>query len=309
MFDVCLLGTGGMMPLPNRFLTACLMRYNGTGLLIDCGEGTQITMKKLGWSFKDIDYILFTHYHADHISGLPGLLLTIGNSDRTDPLTLIGPKGLRQVAEGLLRIAPGLPFPIAYHELSAEEIDGMQEIACKDIYIRAARMEHGVPCVGYRCEIKRLPKFDAERAKEQNIPLPYWKRLQVGETVTTPEGQVYTPDMVQGEARRGISLAYCTDTRPARTIPVLAKDVDLLICEGMYGDPLKKEKAAEHHHMNFEEAALLAKEAGAAELWLTHFSPAEPYPKQFLEEASRIFPKARVGKDRLIKEFKFKDEA
>ena len=118
MFDVCLLGTGGMMPLPNRWLTACFMRYAGTSLLIDCGEGTQITMRLQGWSFKAIDYILFTHYHGDHISGLPGLLLTIGNSGRTEPVTLIGPRNLRRVVEGLLLIAPDLPFPIQYLELT-----------------------------------------------------------------------------------------------------------------------------------------------------------------------------------------------
>ena len=97
MIDVCLLGTGGMMPLPYRWLTSLLVRYNGSSLLIDCGEGTQIAMKEKGWSFKPIDVICFTHYHADHISGLPGLLLTMGNAERTEPLTMIGPKGLERV--------------------------------------------------------------------------------------------------------------------------------------------------------------------------------------------------------------------
>ena len=109
MLDVCLLGTAGMMPLPHRWLTASLMRYNGSSLLIDCGEGTQIAIKEKGWTFKPIDVICFTHYHADHISGLPGLLLSMGNAERTEPLTMIGfstadiPRKIRGVTE----------FPIA----------------------------------------------------------------------------------------------------------------------------------------------------------------------------------------------------
>ena len=117
MLDVCLLGTAGMMPLPHRWLTASLMRYNGSSLLIDCGEGTQIAIKEKGWTFKPIDVICFTHYHADHISGLPGLLLSMGNAERTEPLTMIGPKGLERVVGALRMIAPELPFEIRYIEI------------------------------------------------------------------------------------------------------------------------------------------------------------------------------------------------
>ena len=121
MLDVCLLGTGGMMPLPRRFLTSLMMRYNGSNLMIDCGEGTQVAVKAKGWSFKPIDVICFTHYHADHISGLPGLLLTMGNAERTEPLLLAGPKGLERVASALRVIAPELPFPVIYREFSGTE--------------------------------------------------------------------------------------------------------------------------------------------------------------------------------------------
>ena len=116
MLDVCLLGTAGMMPLPHRWLTAALMRYNGSNLLIDCGEGTQIAIKEKGWTFKPIDAICFTHYHADHISGLPGLLLTMGNTDRREPLTMIGPKGLERVVNSLRVICPELAMKMALGE-------------------------------------------------------------------------------------------------------------------------------------------------------------------------------------------------
>ena len=118
MLDICLLGTGGMMPLPYRWLTSMMARCNGSSLLIDCGEGTQIAPPEKGWSPRPIDVICFTHYHADHISGLPGLLLTMGNAERTEPLLMIGPKGLERVVTALRSIAPELPFPIVFSELT-----------------------------------------------------------------------------------------------------------------------------------------------------------------------------------------------
>ena len=308
MFDICLLGTGGMMPLPGRWLTSCLIRYNGTTVLIDCGEGTQVTMRETGWSFKAIDYILFTHYHGDHISGLPGLLLTIGNCERTEPLTLIGPRGLRKIVEGLLLIAPGLPFPIEYVELTREQIQEQQELQLGDLFVRPCQADHGIPCVGYSVEVKRQPKFDPQRAKEAGMPLPYWRRLQNGEAVTEADGTVYEPSMVLGQARKGLKLTYCTDSRPKESIVRAAQEADLFICEGMYGEPDKQDKAKEHKHMSYQEAAQMAKEAGVSELWLTHFSPAMPNPRQYLSEATAIFPNTKVGKDRMIKEFKFRED-
>lgn len=194
MLDVCLLGCGGMMPLPRRWLTALMLRYNGSSILIDCGEGTQIAIKEKGWSFKPIDVICFTHYHGDHISGLPGLLLSMGNAERHEPLTLIGPKGLERVVNALRTIAPELPFEIYY-----KEIQGTEETFEMNGYrIRAFRVNHNVLCYGYTMEIDRAGKFDVERAKAANIPLCCWNPLQKGNVVEF-EGVHYTPDMVLGQ--------------------------------------------------------------------------------------------------------------
>ena len=228
MLDVCLLGTGGMMPLPRRKLTALMTRYNGSNLMIDCGEGTQVAVKEKGWSFKPIDVICFTHFHADHISGLPGLLLTMGNAERTQPLTLIGPKGLVRVVSALRVIAPELPFEIQCIELTKPE----ETFEFYGYHITAFKVNHNVTCYGYTLEIRRQGKFDPARAKEQEIPLKYWNPLQKGETVTEGD-KVYTPEMVLGPARKGIKLTYTTDTRPVRSIAEHAKGSDLFICEGM----------------------------------------------------------------------------
>ena len=197
MLDVCLLGTGGMMPLPRRKLTSLMTRYNGSNLMIDCGEGTQVAVKEKGWSFKPIDVICFTHFHADHISGLPGLLLTMGNAERTQPLTLIGPKGLVRVVSALRVIAPELPFEIQCIELTKPE----ETFEFYGYYITAFKVNHNVTCYGYTLEIRRQGKFDPARAKEQEIPLKYWNPLQKGETVTEGD-KVYTPEMVLGPARK-----------------------------------------------------------------------------------------------------------
>ena len=290
------------MPLPYRWLTALMVRYNGSSLLIDCGEGTQIAIKEKGWSFKPIDVICFTHYHGDHISGLPGLLLTMGNTDRTEPLTLIGPKGLERVVGALRVIAPELPFPIIYREIEGAE----QTFEMNGYRLKAFRVNHNVLCYGYTLEIDRAGKFDVDRAKSQDIPQKYWSRLQSGESIETETG-LLTPDMVLGPPRKGIKVTYTTDTRPTDSIRRNAKESDLFICEGMYGEKEKAAKAVEYKHMTFYEAAALAKEAKVKEMWLTHYSPSLTRPDPFMDEVRKIFPGARAGKDSMSVELMFED--
>ncbi|MCR5107505.1 MAG: ribonuclease Z [Lachnospiraceae bacterium] len=303
MLDVCLLGTGGMMPLPHRWLTSLLMRYNGSCILIDCGEGTQIAMREKGWSAKPIDVICFTHYHADHISGLPGMLLTMGNAERTEPVKMIGPKGLRRVVEALRVIAPELPFTIEFHEITAPE----EEIAFDGYRLKAFRVQHNVTCYGYSMEIDRAGRFDAEAAKSLNIPVKYWSRLQKGEIITK-EDKTYTPDMVLGPERKGIKLTYCTDTRPVRSIVDNALCSDLFICEGMYAEEGMEEKAKEHKHMTFYEAADLAKRADVKEMWLTHYSPSLTHPKEYEEKVREYFKNTYVARDGRTVTLKFEDQ-
>ncbi len=287
--------------MPYRWLTSLMTRYNGSSLLIDCGEGTQIAIKEKGWSAKPIDIICFTHYHADHISGLPGLLLTMGNAERSEPVTMIGPKGLEQVVRALRTIAPELPFEIRYLELNQP----VEHLEAQGYHITAFKVNHNITCYGYTIEIPRAGQFQVERAIQLGIPKNCWGRLQKGETLTL-DGKDYTPDMVMGPPRKGIKLTYCTDTRPAPAITENAQNADLLIIEGMYAEKEKEAKAKQYKHMTFYEAAKIAKDADVADMWLTHFSPSLVRAEDYMDKVRSIYSNAKLGKDGKTVELDFK---
>lgn len=290
VLDVALVGTGGMMPLPTRWLSSVLLRHDGRLILFDCGEGTQISLRILGWGIKDIDLVLISHVHGDHIAGLPGLLLTQGNSGRTEPVDVVGPPGLGRVVDGLLRIAPGLPFEVRCRELqSATRLAGPGSIR-----LRCAAGEHHVACLGYRLEVPRGRRFLPEQARALGVPVEAWKQLQRGERVGSIE-----PEQVLGPPRPGLAVGLVTDTRPTPALLELVRGVDLLVCEGTYGDDADQPRAVERRHMTFAEAAMLAATAGARKLLLTHFSPSLVDPPAYAERATRIFPDALVGRDHL----------
>ena len=303
MLDVSLLGTGGMMPLPYRWLTALMLRYNGKSILIDCGEGTQIALREKGWSPNPIDIICFTHYHADHISGLPGMLLTMGNAERREPLLLMGPKGLTRVAGALCTIAPELPFEVRYQEITEAE----QTFSFDGFQIKAFKVSHSVVCYGYSMTVPRGGRFDKERALQLQVPMKLWSRLQKGETIEQ-DGVVFTPDMVLGVPRKGLKVTYCTDSRPADSIVANAEDSDLLILEGMYGEADKLSKARENKHMTMYEAASIAKAAKVSELWLTHYSPSLMRPEEYMGDVRKIFPNTIAARDGRTIELNFDEE-
>lgn len=303
MLDVCLLGTGGMMPLPDRWLTSLLVRYNGKMILIDCGEGTQIPLKMAEWGFKAIDAILFTHYHADHVAGLTGLLLTLGNSGREEPLTLAGPPGIREVVEGLTVVSPQLPYELRLVELPGSQVS---EIFISEIHIKSIPVDHFMPCLSYCIEINRQGKFDVDRANGLRIPVNYWHRLQKGETITIGDRVIY-PEIVLGEPRRGIKVCYCTDTRPTEDLTGFVNNSDLFICEGMYGSDEDAEKAVLKKHMTFKEAALLAKQGNVKELWLTHYSPSLTDPEEYIGNARAVFENCSAGRDLQMKTIRYED--
>ncbi len=284
-----------MMPMPGRWLSCALVRCGPTLTLLDCGEGTQVPWKSLGWGFRQLGAICFTHMHADHVAGLPGVLFMVAHAGRTEPLDIYGPAGTIYIVEGLRRIAADLPFPVQVHELKSGErfaLPGGLHGSC----VTAA---HGVPCLAYRLELERNPAFLPEQAQALGLPIQLWSRLQRGETLEY-NGRTITPDQVLGPPRRGISLAFITDTRPAPQLCAFARDVDLLICESMYDDPQDLPLAKEHAHMLAQEAAEIAQVAGAHSLLLTHFSPKITDPSRAEKAARRIFANARAARDGMI---------
>lgn len=295
MIDVCLLGTCGMMPMPGRWLSAALVRCGPNLVLIDCGEGTQVPWKTLGWGFRQLGAICLTHMHADHVAGLPGVLFMVAHAGRTEPLDIYGPVGTTYVIDGLRRIAADLPFPIQIHELK----HGADFMLPGELHASCCAAAHGIPCLAYRMELKRKPAFLPEQAKALGLPVQLWRNLQHGESVEH-NGQIFRPEQVLGEARRGLSLAMITDTRPTEQLSAFARDVDLLICESMYDNPEDLPQAKANGHMLATESAGIAQKAGAHQLILTHFSPKITDTREAEKAARSVFANTRAARDGMV---------
>jgi ribonuclease Z len=290
VIEAVLLGTGGMMPLPDRWLSSLLVRVNGELTLFDCGEGTQIAWRSTGWSMRRLGAICVSHTHADHVAGLPGLLHAVANVGRREPIEIVGPLGTRDVVQGLRTIAPVLPFDVSVRELGS----GCRFALPGGVVGTCREGEHRLPVLAYRLDLARGPAFLPERAAELGVPLHLWRELQLGREARW-DGRRARPQDVLGTPRPGLAIAYVTDTRPIPALAEFASHVDLFVCEATYGSDEDQAKAIEHRHMTFREAATLARDAQATRLWLTHFSPAVADPESFLANASDVFPGAVVG--------------
>lgn len=305
MVDVTLIGTGALQPLPERALASAAITCGGRTLLLDCGEGTQSAAKRAGVSLMKIDVIALTHYHGDHTYGLPGLLQSMAMAGRTEPVYVLGPKGLHEAMRPFMMLCPRLPFELRFAETAervalGELIDGWME----GTVLTPFATNHRVPSQGYRFDLLRAGRFMPEHATALGVPVALWNALQHGEPVVA-EGRAILPEQVMSAPRRGISVAYTGDTAPDESMAQAAADADLLICEATYGEDEQEALALEHGHMTFAQAAQLAAKAKAHELWLTHYSPMITDPQEHIQNAAAHFEQAVCGQDGLTKTLRF----
>lgn len=304
--EVFSLGVGGMMPLPNRFLTSALLRRDGELFLFDAGEGTQVSLKMLNLKWKKITGIFISHMHADHVTGLPGILMLSSQVDRTEPLYIFGPAKLKEYVESTRQILDMyINYEIRYITVTEGEIykgDGFS--------INAFKLDHTKPCFGYSfVEEKRKGEFHPDVALSLGVPKgPLFGALQSGKTVRSTSGELVTPDMVMGKERDGRKFSYVTDTRYFKEISDYVHDSDLLFCEGMFENALLSD-AIEKKHMTSTEAATIARDSHSEKLCLQHYSPryTDRELKLLLSEAQKIFPNTVLTKDRMSFNIPLKD--
>ena len=295
--ELFVLGTGGMMPLPGRALTSVLVRREGELFLFDCGEGTQVSLRRLNLRWKKITAIFVSHTHADHVTGLPGILMLSSQVDRDEPLFIYGPPRIREFVDAMRRT---LEMYINY-EIVVREIEGGAETFAGDGFrISAHPLVHTKPCLAWCLEEDVRPGvFHPERAEALGVPRgPMWSVLQDGSPVSLADGRTVQPREVLGERRRGRKFCYATDTVAAPGLAEFARGSDLFICEGMFDDELA-ETAAEKRHLTAAQAAQIAREAGVRRLGLIHYSPryADRELKKLLAEAKEIFPETFLCRD------------
>ncbi len=307
MIDVTLIGTAGAVPLPERALSSCVITLNGRSILLDCGEGTQTAAKKAGVNLMRTDVIALTHYHGDHVFGIPGLLQSLNLGERERPLYLVGPvrQGgtLLQELAPLLALAGNLDYEIRLMTIP----DGGLEL-CKEIpeWPSLARLytfetDHRVTSCGYTFTLGRRGQFQPKKALAAGIPKQLWHMLQEGNevTYTDAEGNQKTavPSDVLGKPRKGIKISFTGDTRICPSLEQAAKGADLFICDATYGSDENAETAKEYCHMTFSQAGRIASAGGAKRLWLTHFSQRMNDPEEYVDRAADAFPGAECGFD------------
>jgi len=306
--EAFVLGSGGMMPLPGRSLTSVLLRREGELFLFDCGEGTQISLRRLNLRWKKISAIFISHMHADHVTGLPGIIMLSSQVDRDEPLYIYGPPKIREFIDAMRKT---LEMYVNY-ELIVEEIEGGAEVwAGEDYAVRSFPLSHTRPCVGYCMEENERPGvFHPEKAIALGVPRgPMWSLLQDGQTVSLPDGRTVGPAEIMGDPRNGRKFSFATDTVPAPGFADAVRGSDLFICEGMFADDLA-ESAQEKKHMTASQAAVIAREAEVERMGLIHYSPryTDRELKVLLQEARTVFPRTFLTRDLQHIEIRYEDE-
>lgn len=309
--EAYVLGCGGTMPLPGRFLTSVLLRREGDLFLFDCGEGTQVALRKLGLRWKKINAIFISHTHADHVTGLPGILMLSSQVDRDVPLHIYGPPKIKQYIESNKKsLDMYINYEIVVHEIPKSSLPAVVYRG-EGFHVKAFPVSHSKTCFGYSfIEDQRPGIFNAESAKNLGVPMgPLWGRLQAGENVVLEDGRTIQSSQVLGTGRSGRKFTYITDSLPVEQLSDEMTNADLVICEGMYKHA-EMESAAEKKHMTGVQAAELAKSAGGVErMGLIHFSPR--YSKRDIgdieQEARHVFPRAFAARDGMHIEMPFKE--
>jgi len=305
--EAFVLGCGGMMPLPYRHLTSVLLRRDGDLFLFDGGEGTQVSLRRLNLKWKKINAIFVSHTHADHVTGLPGIMMLSAQVDRSEPLYIYGPPKIAEYIETSRKVLDMyINYPVIINEITApcvvHEGDGF--------YIRAFPLQHTKTCVGYTLEeLDRPGEFNPEKAKEHNVPCgPLWGKLQQGESVVSADGSVVTPDQVMGSKRSGRKFSYVTDTLYTPSIAKEVRGSDLLICEGMFSNDVE-DQAKEKKHMTARQAGIIARDASVKKMGLIHYSPryTDNELSVLLQQAQEVFPPAVLTKDRMIFDIPYVD--
>ena len=305
--EAFILGCGGMMPLPYRHLTSVLLRRDGDLFLFDGGEGTQVSLRRLNLKWKKINAIFVSHTHADHVTGLPGILMLSAQVERTEPLYIYGPPKIVEYIETSRKVLDMyINYPIVVKEITAPCIVHHGE----DYYIRCFPLDHTKTCVGYTLEeLDRPGEFNPEKALQLGVPIgPLWGQLQKGNNVQNSEGKTVRPEDVMGAKRSGRKFSFVTDTLYKNTIAKEVQGSDLLICEGMFEDELI-DQAREKKHMTASQAATIARDANVKRMCMIHYSPRytdKELPK-LLEQAKKIFPAAELSKDRMHIEIPYED--
>ena len=299
MLTITLLGTAATMPLPDRALSAAFAACGGHGLLWDCGEGTQAAARRAGVNLMRADAICLTHYHGDHIFGLPGLLQTLGAQGRTRPLMLAGPQGLPEIWAAVRALTGPLPYPVRLQVLQPGQklaLDALSEGWPAGAALEAFATKHRVQSIGYRLELPRAGKFLPERARALGVPVQQWKLLQKGQSVAV-DGVKVQPADVLGAPRKGLRVVFSGDTAPCPGLLQAAQGADLLLCDATYSLPEQADQAKQWGHSTFGQSAALAAQAGAKRLWLTHYSPMITDPEEYAANAQSIFAAAECGFD------------